>query len=691
MRLLRLWLVAIFRAGPIIATDDSDDQAVDPSPDGGVNAPLLEDTDNVEKLFRPLDGIAPVSSNTKGIKLLRNSAVAPPAPLVDGPIGFDGTSTYQLFENGLKRHKKTKREKRGSFGTISDGKYGWITYKEMDVLSRLLGNGIVNLSLQGPVRDSDNLEWRMVGIYAEHRIGWTMTELAAARQNVTLVPIYDTGDASFVWSILTQTKLTSVIASVGNAIKLIDMHLTARDSSLKNVVVIGEIEEKMKILEKYPANGLTIITMGELLIAGTKGGDNYPSRNDINTICFTSGTTGEPKGALITHGNLIAAVGATTQAGFGLNYKDTHFAYLPPAHIFERIVGLTIMYIGGRIGYYGGDLKQLSRDVALVAPTIFVGVPRVYEKTVDKIQVEIQKMTPDWKRKLVVSATATAEGNYASSMISRVMRKRFGGKLRMFLSGGGFLAQATQQALERLFRVPVVQGYGMTETTGATLVGNPLSKMYEVVGVPASCVEIQIVPEQETDGLDPPSNRGELYVRGPSVFKGYFGNPNATEATMTADGFVKTGDIVEIILDKGETAIRIVGRRKENFKLASGNYIVPSQYESMYKKCALIREVMVEPSTDYKRLVGIINIHKDLLFDTEADLNSAEVKEQVLKCMHLVEEANKIPSADQISDIFVTETDFGPDGPLASELYTPTLKLKRAVARRMFNEEFTQM
>jgi long-chain acyl-CoA synthetase len=685
MRLiLFILIVRAFCAQDNVA-DDEDHQDVDQIDNVASDVPLIEpsvtnvpDT-NSSKLILKSDTI------------IRNGGHPSFGPLLDQPVGFFGTSTYELFINGLRRHEGTKRDKRGSFGVYSDGKYGWITYKEMDELSRLLGNGLINLHMHGPVHNDRGGDRRMVGIYSEHRLGWTITELGAARQNITLVPIYDSGDASFVWSILSQTNLTTIIASPQNAMKLVDMHIAAGGSSLKHVVVIGELEDKLLILSKYPANGLTVILFSEVLMAGNRGKDSLPSRDDISTICFTSGTTGEPKGALISHGNLIAAVGATSQAGFGLNYKDTHFAYLPPAHIFERIIDLSIMYIGGRIGFYSGDLKQLARDVKLVAPTIFVGVPRVYEKTVDKIQAEVAKMPSGLKRKLIISAMATSKSSVAGTIVSQTMRSRFGGQLRMFLSGGGFLAKSTQVMLERLFRVPVVQGYGMTETTGATLVGNPLSTLYEVVGVPFSCVEVKIVTEDEEDGFAPPSNEGELYVRGPSVFKGYLNNPEATAATLTEDGFVKTGDLVELIRENGEDAIRIVGRKKDNFKLASGNYIVPGQYESMYKQCAIITEIMVEPSRDYKRLVALVNIRKDLLPEWHEDLNSPEVKEHVLKCMQLLEDARKIPAADRVGEIFITETDFGAEGPLGSELYTPTMKMKRSVVRRMFEEEFAKM
>ena len=685
MRLFLFALIPQTFCGRSHIGDDEDHQDVDRIDDAAPGEPLIEPSASII----PDSNSSKVTLNSK--TLIRNGAPASFGPLLDQPIGFFGTSTYELFVNGLRRHKGTKREERGSFGVYSGGKYGWITYGEMDRLSRLLGNGLLNLHMHGPVLDEHGASRRMVGIYSEHRLGWTITELGAARQNITLVPIYDSGDASFVWSILSQTNLTTIIASPHNAIKLVDMHIAAGGSTLKNVVVIGELDDKLSILSKYPANGLTVILFPEVLMAGAHGKDALPSRDDISTICFTSGTTGEPKGALISHGNLIAAVGATSQAGFGLNYKDTHFAYLPPAHIFERIIDLSIMYIGGRMGYYSGDLKMLARDVKLVHPTVFVGVPRVYEKTVEKIQFEVSKLPPGLRRKLITSALASAKPSMSRAIVARTMRSRFGGQVRLFLSGGGFLAKPTQVMLERLFQVPVVQGYGMTETTGATLVGNPLSKLYEVVGVPFSCVEVKIVSEDEGDGFDPSTNEGELYVRGPSVFKGYLNNPEATAAILTEDGFVKTGDLVALIRENGENAIRIVGRKKDNFKLASGNYIVPGQYESMYKQCDVISEIMVEPSRDYKRLIALVNIRKDSLHEDDKGLDSAGVKEHVMKCMQLVEDARQIPSADRVGDIFITETDFGAEGPLGSELYTPTMKMKRAVVRRMFEEEFGKM
>jgi len=196
------------------------------------------------------------SATAKLNKTYRNALIGPTAPLMTSPEDFNGTSTYELFKHGMKLRESTPELKsEGAFGAYGeDGKYGWISYEEMDEWSRLTGNGIVNLHLDGPILDKDGKEWRMIGIYSEHRIGWTITELAASRQNITLVPIYDTGDESFVRSILEQTQIKSLIVSSKNAKRIMDLILKKEAGALENVIIIGDIFDKL--MPKRCAQGL---------------------------------------------------------------------------------------------------------------------------------------------------------------------------------------------------------------------------------------------------------------------------------------------------------------------------------------------------------------------------------------------------------------------------------------------------
>jgi long-chain acyl-CoA synthetase len=269
------------------------------------------------------------------------------------------------------------------------------------------------------------------------------------------------------------------------------------------------------------------------------------------------------------------------------------------------------------------------------------------------------------------------------------MRAKFGGKLRLFVSGGGALSPNTQKKLKNFFGVPVVQGYGMTETCGATLVASALSELLDSVGVPTSCVEIRIESSPEYVNIHGP-NSGELLVRGPAIFKGYFGNPTASRETIDTDGFMRTGDIVKLINEKGEDGIRIVGRAKEIFKLASGNYIVPARMEAMYMSCVDIEAIMVEPSRGGQYLVALVNLKDSVergdLSDQE--LNESQVKDAILGCMQLVDYGNEIPAPERIRNVYITKRKFGPDAP---EFNTPTLKMKRKAIAAAFRDVLDQL
>lgn len=652
--------------------------------------------------------------------VFRNSILGRDGPLVDGPAGFSGPTTYHLFNAGLKRAEKA----RGSFGLFASGKYHWLTYHEMAAHSYLFGNGLINLGLVDPVVGRDGEARRMLGIYSEHRVGWTITELAAARQNITLVPIYNTANPDFVSSILDQTQITTVVASTQTAEKLMSLLLNKR-TNVNQIVLLGEVDDEIRLLRLFPHSRIPLIHFSTVKQAGKQGGDNWASPDDVNTICFTSGTTGDPKGVLVTHRMLISVVGAATMAGFGLNVADTYFAFLPPAHIFSRIIDLTFMYTGARIGYFSGNKSDIARDIKLVKPTILAAVPRFLEKTLEKIQA--QTLKTGRLGSLILShglknsdrRMHAREARYRGAplpLISRYpiskIRESFGGRLRLILSGGGPLNPQTQQLLKTYLHAYVAQGYGLTETTGGSLIQNPTTSTYGLVGIPMACVMAKLTDQDKHAHLG--QGAGEILLKGPSVFKGYYGRHELDTEVFTADGWFRTGDIARVVLDRdGLPQMKIVGRSKEIFKLANGEYLVPTLIESNYKLSDAVEEIFIDVSSNNDYAVAVLNVKSEYLDDylrmwnriqekeivdfiplvktelSEDVLNSASfgLKAQVMRSLTMVADELEMAPTDRVRDVYISSTYFGLD----TDFQTATAKQKRGLLRSHFADKIATL
>jgi long-chain acyl-CoA synthetase len=625
--------------------------------------------------------------------------------LIARPAGFVGKNTYGLFVHGMRRPEVARR-KSGSFGSFDGSNYQWTGYHFMDMQSFERGLGIVALKLYGPVTDIIGRTWRMIGVFMGHRIEWTSLELAAARQNITLVPIYETGDKQFVTSILEQTKVRTVFATADNAQKLLEIVAVSPPGSLglRKIVLVGESAYlRNELMQLFPDSPVHLLTMMDVQDAAGRADkfshEEWPGENDVNTICFTSGTTGKPKGVVVTHGMLISVVGAAMEVpSFALAPSDVHFAFLPPAHIFERIIDLAMMFVGGSIGYYSGDVRNMARDIKAVKPTVLAGVPRVFEKSRVRINKKFEDAT-GFKKYVMQSALKSMQKKsygFVSSYVTGKIGEEFGGKLRLMLSGGAPLSPIVKAAMEEYLQIPLLEGYGMTETTGGTLISDRVTETGKsTIMFQLGCVEIRLGDREVHEPIHG-VNTGELQVRGPSVFTEYFNTPLATREAKTEDGFVKTGDVVELVrVGAKSKGFRIVGRAKEMYKLENGEYIAPARLENIYKSlCSKwIEDMIIEPSIDRTYNVAIVTVFEETVKmfiadgDVELIANSpgSPLKEAVMACMHTAESG--FLSTEVVKNIYIASTAFG----VESGFLTPTMKLKRPNVRNHFANQIEQL
>ena len=350
--------------------------------------------------------------------------------------------------------------------------------------------------------------------------------------------------------------------------------------------------------------------------------------DELATIIYTSGTTGEPKGVMLTHSNLVSNL-IDSSGHLSFAKDDSALSVLPLSHVLERVAMYMYLYHGMAV-YFGESLEMIGPNLREVKPTIFVGVPRIFEKIFARVK---EKTAEKGRLNVAVLNWAVAVGKeyaklsvahqkipallafkhkVADKLIFSKMRQALGGRIRLLISGGA----ALPEELGYLYigaGLPIVQGYGLTETSPVITAGVVEDNRVGTVGKPIRNVEVRIAAD------------GEIETRGPNVMRGYYNKPAETQAVLTEDGWFKTGDIGTIDEDG---FLRITDRKKELFKTSGGKYIAPQPIEQMIKGSRFVNQVVLigngrkfpaalvvpdwESIESYAQLKGIKGTHAEL-------------------------------------------------------------------------------
>ena len=449
----------------------------------------------------------------------------------------------------------------------------WITYSKSQFLHLVdeISRGLLASGIQRNDR---------VAIMSTNRPEWNMCDLAIVQIGAVLVPMYPTLSEQDIRFILKDAEVKFVFAG--------SKELVAKLTKVK--------KEENLALEIYSFNEHDGAPFWkELFDKSSSEIDLQPLRasvqpEDLATLIYTSGTTGTPKGVMLTHSNLVSNLVAT--AGIYPPNLKKALSFLPLSHIFERMVSYMNMYMGVSI-YYAESLETVMADIQEVKPNGFTTVPRMLEKIYDKI-VEKGSELKGIKRKLFYWSLDLGlryelygkngcwyhfQLAIANVLVFPKWRAALGGEVKTLMSGGA----ALQPRLARVFwaaNIPVLEGYGLTETSPVISV-NGLGKyqaQFGTVGKLIADVEVKIAED------------GEILCTGPTIMKGYYTRPDLTAEVMDVEGWFHTGDIGEMTPDG---FLRITDRKKEIFKTAGGKYIAPQLIENKFKESTLIEQVMV--------------------------------------------------------------------------------------------------
>ena len=344
--------------------------------------------------------------------------------------------------------------------------------------------------------------------------------------------------------------------------------------------------------------GVEIITFDDVITAG-KSNSSWAiynaSPDDIYMLSYTSGTTGDPKGVKLSHKMVLQCGEATNKklpADKRLTERDVYISYLPAAHSFEQALQATSMVTGMRAGFYGGNpLTLVSEDLPALQPTFFPSVPRIYNRVYGKIKDTFSAAT-GCKASLINNAVASKLATYRNSgtlthgcydaVIFKKVKALVGGRVRVMITGAAPISADVLDFLKICFCVPILEGYGMTETSAGSFTTDWTDAKSGHVGGPQGNVKIRLkdIPEMGYYSTNQ-TPEGECLFWGPSIMSGYFCNPEKTAEAFEGppeNGWLRSGDVVRVF-DNG--SIKIIDRAKNIFKLSQGEYVAPEKIENI--------------------------------------------------------------------------------------------------------------
>ena len=654
--------------------------------------------------------------------ILRNPNVAK-TPLRE-TMHLGCKTVYESFEINLQknRHKNNfigyrKKIKKD----VLEKKYTWITYEEANEILHNFSRGLNILNLCPLIKFSEeDQNFRFLGIYSRNKKEWLLSYLGAMRDSITIVTIYDTLGDKAVEFILEQSQVTSIVIEVKALKKLYELAKKNKTFKVKNLIVI-ESEDDFDTIKNLELLGFIIYKWEDVIKIGKEQGKNIilkkPKPDDICIINYTSGTTGLPKGVKVSHNSIVVNTDVIEVIGLYPTPDDVYLSYLPYAHIMETLIITVVFNHGVQVGIYNGNAGKLQEDFEILKPTAICAVPRIFQRIYDGINSKV-KNESCLVRKLFDKAlkikikdyneTGILKNILFDNLIFRKVRNSFGGRLRFMLVGSAPVESKILNFLRCTLSCEIVEGYGQTEDIAGVLLTRTFDPVTQHLGGPGFSCEIKLrdVPElgytsetkDEKGNLRP---SGELMVRGPIIFKGYFRDKEKTKETIEEDGWMHSGDIAMIIPEHGN-AVKIVDRVKNIFKLSQGEYISPEKIENILSGNKYIEQIFIYGDSLQNYLIAFINPNKDEVISflkniyNNDDINinnykkyfdDDELKKEIIKSIDSYGRNNDLKGFELPRKIYLCKEPFS----IENQIITPTMKIRRHIAKKYFLNEINKL
>jgi len=590
------------------------------------------------------------------------------------PLYADEPQTLaELFMQAAQRHNRAD-----ALNYKKDGEWKHISSGEMISRAENIALGLYDLGL----RKGDR-----AAILAANSPEWTLTDAGCQFAGIIDAPVYTT---------LAPNAVEYIINDAGA--KVFFLENAACFEHLKKILANCPTIEKLVFFDDENIEIRNALSLAELEKSGARLKEENPQLlkdlinsvepSNVATLIYTSGTTGEPKGVMLTHTNLVSN---TLDAGAEHTFssKDKPLSVLPFSHVFER-TGMYLYIFNGMAVYYAESIEKAADNLAEVKPTMFVGVPRIFEKVYAKAKVKAAQSSPtkekifDWaidiakdyalrcERKQPIPRLLAVKHSIADKIVFSKLREFFGSNLSFCISGGAALSDD----IHLIFTgagISIVQGYGLTETSPVISTNTQINTRLGTVGKPIRSVQVRIASD------------GEIEVAGANVMLGYYNKPEATAEAFTDDGWFKTGDIGTLDADG---YLKITDRKKELFKTSGGKYIAPSPIEQLIKASRFISQVvLIGSDRNFPAALVVPNFEQ---LTNYAKLKNLEINSPAEFCTHpriidlierqIAELTADLSQYEKVKKIVLLENELTVEG---GEL-TPTLKVKR----RVVNEKY---
>ncbi|MEI6608435.1 MAG: long-chain fatty acid--CoA ligase [Deltaproteobacteria bacterium] len=563
------------------------------------------------------------------------------------------------------------------------------TWNEYYDRARAVGLGLWSLGVR---------KGNMVSLLSENRLEWLYTDMGSLGIGVCVIPVYPTLAPEEIEYILNNSESKVIVPENKNQLKKV-LEIVDKCPCLEKIIVMEE---------KDAVGHPKVMSFKELLKLGHKKHAEDPTLfeklsqevtvDDLATIVYTSGTTGLPKGAMITHGNIFWVVKSldAIRPPFASD-KDCTVPFLPLSHVFERIAGHFYGMYCGITASYAESIETLLADFEEKRPTMILAVPRVCEKVYQKIMAQVKEQSPfkqkifAWGQKVGDRISERREKHrriplflklkykIAYAIIFKKLQNKLGGRVTWMTASGA----PTAEEIIRFFNaagITVIQGYGMTEATAPATMQSLADYRIGTTGKPIPGMDIKIADD------------GEILLKGGNVIKGYWKLPDETRDAFTPDGYFMSGDIG--MFDE-EGNLLITDRKKDLIITSGGKNIAPQKIENMFKSDPLFTQFIVIGERK-KYLTGLCNINPEeaaalakeegITFNNPVELLENQKFIDIVQ-KHVDERNKHLGSFENIIKIRIVKADFSQEG---GEL-TPSLKLKRKVVLQKYNDLIDDM
>ncbi|KAH6779999.1 long-chain acyl-CoA synthetase 2 [Perilla frutescens var. hirtella] len=594
-------------------------------------------------------------------------------------------SPWDFFSESVKKYSNNQMLGRRQVKDGKAGAYSWLTYQQAYDATLMIGSAIRRRG----VNPGDKC-----GIYGANCPEWIMAMEACNSQAITYVPLYDSLGANAVEFIINHAEVSIAFVQESKLPAILTC-LSKCASNLKTIVSFGNISDKQQ--EAAEEVGVACFSWEEFSLLGESDGNLPPKKKtDTCTIMYTSGTTGEPKGVILSNVAFMSEVMSmdqllreTDKVG---TQEDVYFSFLPLAHIFDQIIETYCIYSGSSIGFWQGDIRFLIEDLLVLKPTIFCGVPRVFDRIYTGIMDRISaggtlkkslfQIAYNYKLRNLEKGLRQEEASpLMDKLVFDKIKQGFGGRVRLMLSGAAPLPKHIEEFLRVTCCCVLSQGYGLTESCGGcfTSIAN-VFPMIGSVGVPMTTIEARLesVPEMGYDALSAVP-RGEICLRGNTLFSGYHKRQDLT-SEVVIDGWFHTGDVGEW---QPNGSMKIIDRKKNIFKLSQGEYVAVESLESTYSRCPLITSIWVYGNSFESFLVAVVVPERKALEDWALSnqekgeipslCNNTNARKYILDELNSTAKRHNLRGFEMLRAVHLEPIPFDID----RDLVTPTFKLKR--------------